>query len=90
MFSIQKLKQRRAALNKPLSMTSDQKERWLPCLNIELISSEESDEHDEHDKKQFVTRPLPWKSDKVNKFFQQMDSKHEKGTTQRSWMMSFK
>lgn len=62
----------------------------MPCLNIDLISSEDSDEDTENETRQFITRPLPWRSDKVTRFFQQLDKRHHKGTTHRSKMMSFK
>ena len=52
----------------------------------DLISSEESGEEDEG---QFIVRPLPWRSEKVDNFFATLDHKHEKRQTVRSKKMSY-
>ena len=62
------------------------KEKWLPCLVPEIISSEESGEEDVG---QCVVRPLPWRSEKVTNLFAILDHKHGKYQTVRSKKMSY-
>ena len=48
------------------------------------MSSEDSEEDGS-----FLTRPLPWRSEKVNKFFSSLDQKLEKKRSKKSKMMTF-
>ena len=45
-----------------------QKEKWKPCLVLDLMSSEESvaENSDPGDYHTFTVRSLPWRADKVN------------------------
>ena len=45
------------------SSVNEAKEKWMPCLTPELMSSEESGEDDDGE---FTVRPLLWRSDKVS------------------------
>ena len=56
---------REAALAKTEAVNTDQKERWASVLIPEMMSSEDSccDDDSEEDAG-FVTRPLPWRSDR--------------------------
>lgn len=74
------------ALEKTTAISEEIKEKFLPCLVPDLISSEESGEEDEG---QFIVRPLPWRSEKVDNFFATLDHKHEKRQTVRSKKMSY-
>lgn len=80
---MQKLNSRSAALAKTRSLSdsdrSGLKVAVVPCL----MSSEESDEDGS-----FTIRPLPWRSDKVNRLFKNLDSKHEKKQSRKSKMMT--
>ena len=67
-------------------MSEEVKEKFLPCLVPDLISSEESGEEDEG---QFIVRPLPWRSEKVDNLFRTLDHKHGKQQTIRSKKMSY-
>ena len=73
-------------LEKTTAISEEIKEKFLPCLVPDLISSEESGEEDEG---QFIVRPLPWRSEKVDNFFATLDHKHEKRQTVRSKKMSY-
>lgn len=83
----QKLNRRKAAIAKTTSLTEAQKTDVLECLVPEVMSSEESDPDTSNS--QFITRPLPWRSDKVNRLFQGLDRKSMKHKSRRSKLMEF-
>ncbi len=73
-------------------MTEEAKDKWLPCLVPEMISSEDSDEEEsdkEDDSAQFAERPLLWRSDKVTNLFNKLDHKVRKNSTTTSKKMTF-
>ena len=51
------------------------------------MSSEESDSDAEVGK--FITKPLPWRSDKVSKLFVSLDRKSQRYRSKRSRLMDF-
>ena len=69
-----------------------QKDKWKPCLVLDLMSSEESaaEDSDSDDDHTFTVRPLPWRADKVTSFFTQLDKKYCKGQSKRSAIMTLK
>ena len=52
-----------------------EKDKWAKVLVADVMSSEESDSENEE---MLVVKPLPWRSDKVTQFFQQLDEKIER------------
>ena len=66
------------------SLSQAQKERWAPCVVAEMMSSEESDDENE----EFVVRPLPWRSDKVDSLYSSLDMKFNKKRSKKSAMMT--
>lgn len=76
-------------------MTESQKEKWGPCLVLDLMSSEESGDEDGEDEDSegghaFRVRPLPWRSEKVTSFYIQLDKKFSKKQSRRSSIMTLK
>lgn len=68
------MKRCKTALGKTSSLTDKQKQKWMPCIRYELISSEDSEtETDEEGGKsfKFTVRPILWQSDKVSSFWMQ-------------------
>ena len=79
---------------KTSSLTSAMKEKWSPCLTVDLMSSEESEsDYDDENERcgdirfGFIVRPLPWRSDRVTNFVLSLDQKFYKNQTKRSQMM---
>ena len=60
---------------KTTSLTETQKEKWKPCLVLDLMSSVKStaENSNSSDNDIFTVRPLPWRTDKVTSFFVQLD-----------------
>ena len=77
---------RRTALEKTSALSEEAKQKWMPCLTPDLISSEESVDEDEG---QFLVRSLHWRSEKVDDLFATLDRKHGKRQSIRSKKMSF-
>ena len=44
-------------------MKNVSREKWLPCFQPELVSSEESGDEDGDEDGEFVVRPLVWRSE---------------------------
>ena len=82
--AMQKLTARQVALEKSTSTSAKGKQRWRECLVEELISSEDSEEDGS-----FLIRPLPWRSEKVDKFIYSLDQKLNKKRSKKSKMMTF-
>lgn len=87
---IRKMKHRKSALMKTRAISEDKKKDWLPCLVTEMMSSEESDVDESDGTRIYVTKQLPWRSDKLNQFLDSLDNKAKKYASQRSRMMKFK
>ena len=87
--SIQKLQRRQATFYKTNALTKEQKDKWAPCVVMEMMSSEDSGEgSDEENTSKFMVRSLPWRSDKVNSLFDSIDAKVSKTQTKKSMMMT--
>ena len=69
-YILQKLQERISAVNKS-SIEPRTKEKWRNIMSAEIMSSEESDGDDDV----IVLKPLPWRSDKVTRFFYRLDEK---------------
>ena len=75
---IQKL-QERASIFQKSDLPPKTKEKWSKVLVADAMSSEESGSEADD----MFVRPLPWRSDLVNKFFSELDDKSmEKKTPQ--------
>ena len=88
----QKLEKRRTALQKTTAIGNSIKERWKPALHIDMMSSEDSEWEEDNEGnsyKTFMTRPIPWRSEKVSSFFHTLDHKAKKSSSEKSVMMSF-
>ena len=83
----QKLNRRKAALARTSTLTQDEKASLASCFVPEVMSSEESDNDAEVGK--FIAKPLPWRSDKVNKLFASLDRKSQRYRGKRSRLMDF-
>ena len=64
----QKLQERQATLKK-CAMSEKDKEKWGKVLRADVMSSEESDSADDV----VIVKPLPWRSLKVQRFFNELD-----------------
>lgn len=84
MFELQKLKTRKAALQRTKSVTEKQKMAFKGVLIPEMMSSEESE-----DDGTFSVSLLPWRSDNASDFFYGLDSKHTKRSSKKSQKMCF-
>ena len=73
---------------KSTKLSEESKKKWNPVFIADIMSSEESD--GTNDEASFTVRPLLWRSDKVTRFFNQLDDKKNNNSTQRSKRMSFK
>ena len=49
----------------------------------EMMSSEESGDSDEEDNK-IIVKPLPWRSSRINNFFQSLDQMSKEGKSPQS------
>ena len=58
-------------LEKGTFESTQQKEDWQKILKLDLISSEESDL--DEGEEVMVTKPLPWRSSNVTRFFGKLD-----------------
>ena len=56
-----------------------QRDRWQPAMQIDMMSSEESGM--EGDEEVMLIRPLPWRSEQVNRLMKQLDKKVESSRT---------
>lgn len=63
---LQKLQERQSVFSKRSYQEND-RAKWKKVLQLEMISSEESSDE------KIIVKPLPWRSDKVNQFFQALD-----------------
>ena len=61
---------------KTKAVTDEQRKVWGVTMTVDLMSSEESES--DSDEATFIVRPLPWRSSKVNSFFESLDKKHTK------------
>lgn len=68
-FFFQKLHDRASALNKS-SLPEKQRKKWMSVITLDFMSSEESGSENESC---LVKKELPWRSDKVTKFFSELD-----------------
>ena len=68
---LQKLQERRAALEKMSFEDEAQKDMWLKVLQFDAISSEESGNEDGD---VIYVKPLPWRSKKCNDFISLLDA----------------
>ena len=82
----QKLQRRKAALERTSTLSENEKISLAPCLVPEVISSDESDDAEEA---KFITKPLPWRSAKVDKLFESLDRKSQRYRSKRSRLMDF-
>ena len=73
-FFVQKLHDRTAFLKKT-SLSEWDKLKWKPVMSSEFMSSEESDTEDSEN---LLKRSIPWRSNKVNNFFSELDKLQEK------------
>ena len=71
------------------NVSEESREKWLPCFQPELVSSEESGDEDGDEDGEFVVRPLVWRSERVTTLFMTLDRKHHKHQSIRSKKMSF-
>ena len=74
-FSIfqQKLEERTTVLSKGKFSDPKDRERWEKVLCLDLMSSEESG-FDDHDGDEIlITRPLPWRSARVDQLYMELD-----------------
>lgn len=69
---LQKLQERIATLNKA-KLSEKDREKWSKVFVTEMMSSEESDDGDDSP---IVVRPLPWRSNRVDNFFSQLDKRN--------------
>jgi hypothetical protein len=67
-ISLQKKKEREAAVMMNSKLTEEKRTKWLSVIKNEFMSSEESDEDDA-----MVVHPLPWRSEYVNLMFKKID-----------------
>lgn len=67
--TLQKRKEREAAILKNSRLTEDQKKKWLAVMTNNFMSSEESWTEDS-----IVVHPLPWRTEYVNKMFRKIDA----------------
>ena len=56
------------------SLPERDKQKWKAVMTTEFMSSEDSDPEDA---KTFTKRSIPWRSDKVTKFFCELDKTKE-------------
>ncbi len=80
---MQKLKQRKVALQRTTAILEKDKSKWKECLVPEVMSSEDSE-----DDGSFTVRPLPWRSEKANSFLSSLDCKHGKKQSKKSKIMT--
>ena len=69
---LQKLQERKAALEKMSLEDETHREMWLKVLQFDAISSEESGNEDGEDV--IYVKPLPWRSKKFNDFISLLDA----------------
>ena len=75
---LQKLQERTSLLDK-VDVPSKSKEKWRSIFRAEVMSSEESSEESDD----IFVKPLPWRAEKVTRFFTDIDEKAlEKKTSQ--------
>ena len=70
--SIQKMQDRKAALERTVFTDEHQQGRWLEVMKPDFMSSEESDIDGED---VLVIRTLPWRYSQVNQLMQKLDDK---------------
>ena len=82
---IQKLDNRKSALERANSMSEEMKTKWREVLFTSFISSEESGEEEIDGEMEPVlyVKTLPWRAAKVNRFRKQMDEKFKKRQSKR-------
>ena len=76
---MQKVNERKAALEKMQFTENGQNEKWKKVLTIGYLSSEESGMDDENEV--IIVKHLPWRSSYVNQMFNRLD---EKAITEKS------
>lgn len=57
-----------------MSFSEEDREKWRKTLVTEMISSDDSESED--GKAVLFVKELPWRSDKVSKFFKKLDDNH--------------
>ena len=72
-FTVQKRKEREAAILKNSKLTEDQRKKWLTVITNDYMSSEESGEDNS-----IIVHPLPWRSEYVSSMFKRIDAYCEK------------
>ncbi len=76
---VQKLQDRISTMNK-CSMNEKDKKRWATVLFQDFMSSEDS--HTESGT--LITRPIAWRSHKLDSFFKNLDAGTEKSRSEQS------
>ena len=71
-----------ATLAKMTFTDEQQRDRWQPAMQIDMMSSEESGI--EGDEEVMLIRPLPWRSEQVNRLMKQLDQKVESSRTSQA------
>ena len=74
---MQKLKRHKTSLRQSSAVSEKDKAKWMDCIFLEIISSEDSGDDSDEDGS-FVVRPMPWRSDKASSFLLSLDRKHDK------------
>ena len=70
-FIMQKLQERKSQFQK-CKIPDKEKAKWEKALVADLMSSEESSPENAD---KIIVKPIPWRSDKVNSFFDCLDIK---------------
>lgn len=65
---LQKRKERESVMQKNSKLSAESKTRWMKVMRNDVMSSEESGDDGTN-----VVKPLPWRSQYVNKMFDKID-----------------
>lgn len=74
--------QTRLSVFRKLSFSEKDRQKWeqSQVLTIHFMSSEESEVEDDHEEV-LIVKELPWRSQKVNRFFKNLDDKEQEHKT---------
>ena len=81
LYVLQRLAERVSVFNK-MSFNDMERQKWRKILKTEMISSDDSETED--GKAVFSVRKLPWRSEKVGRFFAKLDDNHQERKSEQA------
>lgn len=80
---LQKLQERKIALNKASFEDPEARKKWETILIVDFTSTDESDT-DDSEKEVLINHPIPWLSNEVNNFKKLLDSEITQSKTSQA------